>query len=210
MSWVHEPGTKLEEESNKGKSGSYTLSEDGACLTVKPDGKRDFWRKTYYQPLLVKNDGPMLLYMISPKLPCTMSVKLRVEPAKQFDQGGLMVYIGAEHWLKTGIEVVDKVSKLSCVVTNRYSDWSTQDFSGDLHIKLSQIGEGSYVVEAKEAENESSSWNFIRIAHIDIPQDVSKIGLGVFACCPEEQEGGSVVFTQFKIQQGITFDHSAS
>lgn len=58
MSWVHEPGTKLEEESNKGKSGSYTLSEDGDCLTVKPDGKRDFWRKTYYQPLLVKNDGP--------------------------------------------------------------------------------------------------------------------------------------------------------
>jgi len=46
----------------------------------------------------------------------------------QFDQAGICIRLDSEHWLKTGIEVVDEKPRLSCVVTNGYSDWSTQSW----------------------------------------------------------------------------------
>ena len=60
-----------------------------------------------------------------------------------------MVYFDEEHWLKTGIEVVDGIPRLSCVVTNKYSDWSTQPWKElNLRIRITQKGDGAYVVEA--------------------------------------------------------------
>jgi regulation of enolase protein 1 (concanavalin A-like superfamily) len=116
-------------------------------LTIYPPAKKDFWRKTYYKPMLVKDDGPFLFYA----LPMTRSNKadavennsssssgeeeycyytietsFRLTAVCQFDQAGLMIRLDARHWLKTGIEVVDGKARLSCVVTNIYSDWSTQ------------------------------------------------------------------------------------
>ena len=49
-----------------------------------------------------------------------------LDPRRQFDQAGLVVRLDSEHWVKTGIEVVDGVPRLSCVVCNVYADWSTQ------------------------------------------------------------------------------------
>ena len=54
-----------------------------------------------------------------------MEVTLNILPTSQFDQAGLIIFKDPEHWLKTGIEFVDGHPKLSCVITNMYSDWST-------------------------------------------------------------------------------------
>jgi regulation of enolase protein 1 (concanavalin A-like superfamily) len=65
------------------------------------------------------------------------------------------VRIDSEHWLKTGIEVVDGIPRLSCVVTNGFSDWSTQSWIGlTLRIRVTQTGDGSYVVEAQMSDTE--------------------------------------------------------
>ena len=55
----------------------------------------------------------------------TMEVLFELHAVSQFDQAGLIVYVDEDHWLKAGIEVVDGIPRLSCVVTNNYSDWST-------------------------------------------------------------------------------------
>lgn len=72
-------------------------------------------------------------------------------PQHQFDQGGLILWRDENTWLKTGIEVVDNQPKLSCVVTrDGYSDWSTQDWTGlAMTIRLSQTGNGAYVVQVR-------------------------------------------------------------
>lgn len=44
----------------------------------------------------------------------------------KFDQAGVIVYQDPDHWLKAGIEASDGQPRLSAVVTNTYSDWSTQ------------------------------------------------------------------------------------
>lgn len=52
----------------------------------------------------------------------------------------------------TGIEVVDGEPRLSCVVTNKFSDWSTQPWtSNELCIRVHKLGE-SAVVEAQDAK----------------------------------------------------------
>ena len=49
-------------------------------------------------------------------------------------------------WVLQGLEYVDDGYRLSCVVTNNYSDWSTQQYpSGHLSIRIYKLG-NNYVV----------------------------------------------------------------
>jgi regulation of enolase protein 1 (concanavalin A-like superfamily) len=202
-------------------------------LLLAPPAKRDFWRKTYYEPLLVKDDGPFVYRTITKdELPIMVQTTFEISnPKSQFDQGGIIVRLDHEHWIKTGIEVVDNIPRLSCVVTNGFSDWSTQTLSGPPSIKirvhiLPQNG-GSVVVESAPIGGEE--WSFIRIAHLnkdmnhnllndtsevknayqgeDAPND--SIMCGLFGACPVDQEGMVVKFYDFSITQGSTFVHDA-
>jgi regulation of enolase protein 1 (concanavalin A-like superfamily) len=215
-------------EKEESKRGWWKV--DGSKLLLVPPAKKDFWRKTYYQPLLVKDDGPFL-YRIVPMndLPVTIETSFTISGnTSQFDQGGILIRLDHEHWLKTGIEVVDGQARLSCVVTNCFSDWSTQlvphaEIKIRVHI-LPQQG-GSFVVEA--APLDSEEWAFIRIAHLNknmkhdllndhesvqaayrggSPPDNS-IMVGVFGACPVDQAGMVVTFHDLSIVQGSTFVH---
>ena len=123
--------------------------------------------------------------------------------------------------------------KLSCVVTNGFSDWSTQPLSTSpvpsikmrVHI-LPQNG-GSVVVES--APIGSEEWTFIRVAHLNkdmnhnLLNDASEVQTayqgegapndsimcGLFGACPIDQEGMFVKFYDFSITQGSTFVHDA-
>jgi regulation of enolase protein 1 (concanavalin A-like superfamily) len=53
LTWKNEPGSW-----GDGGHGSWSLSEDKQELEVVADSNRDYWQKTYYNPLLVKDDGP--------------------------------------------------------------------------------------------------------------------------------------------------------
>ncbi|WP_325169604.1 DUF1349 domain-containing protein [Bacillus sp. Au-Bac7] len=78
-------------------------------------------------------------------------------------------------------------SKLGAVVTNGgYSDWSTQYIdSKEVHIyyRISKIEKNCYVDFSFDGE----SWNQIRIAHLDIP-DNAILQAGLYACSPQGKE----------------------
>ena len=102
-----------------------------------------------------------------------------------------MVYFDENHWVKAGIEIIDDMPRLSCVVTNDMSDFSLQNWKEtSLRIRITQKGNGSYVVEAhlmpdEDDSKEESGYSFIRIAQLQI--DVSsQVKLGVYGCCPFE------------------------
>jgi regulation of enolase protein 1 (concanavalin A-like superfamily) len=105
--------------------------------------------------------------------PHTLQVDFSIRPAHQFDQGGLVVWRDADTWLKTGIEVVDGKPRLSCVVTRHgFSDWSTQPWAAmSMRIRLSQMGDGSYVVEAAPCTAEPRELEFCRIAYLPVAID---------------------------------------
>ena len=51
-------------------------------------------------------------------------VKVSGDYKVRFDQGGLMLRIDHENWIKAGIEFVDGNFNISTVVTHGKSDWS--------------------------------------------------------------------------------------
>ena len=206
-------GGTTESFSSSSSSKATTAIAPTTKLYLAPPAKRDFWRKTYYEPLLVKDDAPFLFQAIdvtdSPPTPggggksqgtslppFTIETSFTIHNSKsQFDQAGVMVRIDHEHWIKAGIEMVDNVPRLSCVVTNGFSDWSTQVWDKqqpgklmpEIRIRVHVLPQhgGSVVVEAAEkqppstttsttnttskstSEDDDKSWSFIRIAHLN-------------------------------------------
>ncbi|CAB9496521.1 Protein of unknown function (DUF1349) [Seminavis robusta] len=170
----------------EGRGGSWSVDDASKSLIMAPPAKKDNWRKTYYEPVLIKDDGPFLYATLTDDKYYTVETTLQLTAVRQFDQAGIMIRLGPEHWLKTGIEVVDNRPRLSCVVTNVFSDWSTQAWSnytvdqGDeslkgsgatvvtVHCQIRVHCRGdSFVVEAKmPTPSGSFEWQFIRIAHL--------------------------------------------
>jgi regulation of enolase protein 1 (concanavalin A-like superfamily) len=185
---AHEEGAPESAKEEEGRGGSWGLrsvrEEDGVTIFLKlhPPAKKDFWRKTFYDPVLVKDDGPFLFYELDASQRYTVEASFVLTARSQFDQAGIMIRLDHEHWIKAGIEVVDYVPRLSCVVTNAYSDWSTQPwhtYEEKTTFEDSQSGDKartvvvtarvrvhcrqrSFVVEAWV----DNKWEFIRICHL--------------------------------------------
>ena len=224
MEWINHPaewpaaaGKSVEAE---GYGGSTAMADGGSTLFLNPPSKKDFWRKTYYTPVILKDDGPVLARRVPSTSTLSMQVTFELTPVRQFDQAGLFVRLSEEHWIKAGIEVVDGTPRLSCVVTNGHSDWSTQPWpEAAATIRLSQCGNGSYVFEAltaaaaaAAADGAAPSFAMARIAQLHgnaASAAGQEVQLGVFGCCPEAQEGCTIKFTNFSIAKGMAFEHNA-
>ena len=79
MSWFNEPGTYNVPLGSgpevEGTGGRWQITGDNSDeLILRPDSKEDFWRKTYYNPQIIKNDGPCLLR----KVPAYMELSMEV------------------------------------------------------------------------------------------------------------------------------------
>eukprot|EP00039_Didymoeca_costata_P008764 m.115983 g.115983 ORF g.115983 m.115983 type:complete len:214 (-) comp14223_c0_seq1:175-816(-) len=200
--WLNEPN----------KDGEWKLKDN--TLIIKPDSKSDFWQKTYYTPELISDNGHCYVFTRKASERLTMQCDFDLTAVSQFDQAGLVVMFDSTHWIKTGIEFVDGTPRMSCVVTNEFSDWSTSPWSScKLCIRVVQQGDGSYVVQAGEygkggsKDNQVKDLQLVRICkvHIDTAVDVQ---LGMVGCCPTKQDGCSVKFSNFFISESSVFDHS--
>ena len=165
-------------------------------LELYPPAKKDFWLKTYYRPILIKDDGPVLYATLSEATVHTVTTHFTLFAQHQFDQAGIVIRLDYKHWIKTGIEVVDGKARLSCVVTNGYSDWSTQPWqqekmttssssSGDDKTSTTRVDctirvhcrtEGNFVVEARRNNNNNNNqatedWELVRICHLSRAHD---------------------------------------
>lgn len=91
--------------------------------------EKTFWHKTFYNPILIKDDAPVSYLKLDSWQWYTIQTSFAFHAVRQFDQAWLYIWINSNHWLKTGIEVVDQQPRLSVVVTNIYRDWSMQAWS---------------------------------------------------------------------------------
>jgi regulation of enolase protein 1 (concanavalin A-like superfamily) len=239
LSWYCSPDSwkAFIEGRREGRDGKWNVNEQNQLILHTP-AKNDFSRKTYYEPILIKDDGSILHCTLSVSKQYTIETSFILTAARQFDQAGLCLRIGPEHWIKTGIEVVTGKPRLSCVVCNIYSDWSTQSWSNyttmedDIvtvaaRLRIHCRGTNSFVVEARTGDE----WEFLRIAHLSASMECrddplvnhpnatsawqgpsppkGELWAGVFGCCPEDQQGRSVTFTNFEIVEGSNFEPNA-
>ena len=148
---------------------------------VVPAGKTDFWQKTFYDPPIEKSDGHALLHEVPAGLTqWTAQTQFTLKPINQFDQAGIIVFIDNFHWLKAGIENVDGQPKMSCVVTNGCSDWSTQPWNSAEHVWMRvSYTQKEFIVECKLGDR----WEFIRKTP-QMFQSATAVRVGVYCCAP--------------------------
>ena len=64
----------------EGYGGGWEIFEDGKRLQLRPPSKKDFWRKTYYKPSFIKDDGPCYFRTVPSDMELTMEVYLSLRP----------------------------------------------------------------------------------------------------------------------------------
>lgn len=176
--WLHEPTKWTISDPTgefEGSGGFFQISSDAKELRMYAPSKKDFWSKTFYNPLLIKSDASALITNVPVNHEITAKIDLIFEPKSQFDQAGLLIYIDDHHWVKCGIEYCDGTSRLSVVVTNEFSDWSTQPWqSNSISLKVHKVNQSdSIVVEAAPLDS-TYDFQFVRIAHLSPYSDISK------------------------------------
>jgi len=208
LAWARENG-----EPGGALGGSWSLEDAGTALSIAPAPGRDYWCRTFYTPLLVKHDGQSLVAPVAPHSEASLTTAFTLSPCSQFDQAGVMVVIDENTWCKAGIEFVDGLPRLACVVTNHgFSDWSTAPCpwwdeatrTVSAHVRLSKLlpgpqQGGCLVFEAAPFEGAAAPhWSQIRIASLR-----ARAGqpwrMGVYAQCPITQSDCSARFHHFKL-----------
>jgi len=198
---------------------SVRVSADGSTLTLLPAAERDFWARTFYRPLLVKADALAAVCPVPAAEEATLSVGFTLAPKSQFDQAGAFIFVDDDCWVKAGIEYVDKVPRLSVVVTNSgFSDWSTQllPFVA-LRLRVSKLAPGdaqgpALLVEASPYEEGADAdapgdWQFVRIASLRSGDRPWR--MGAYAASPVAQKGCTAIFHYMRIGARMEPSHAA-
>ena len=97
-----------------------TKTETGALAAEAAEGS-DAWRKTSYG--FVRDSEHALLRPFA--VDSAVEVQIVVNMSAQFEQAGVLIRLDSNRWIKAGLEYVDGALRLSTVVTDDYSDWST-------------------------------------------------------------------------------------
>ncbi|GAB3653824.1 DUF1349 domain-containing protein [Glycomyces tarimensis] len=178
------------------KSGSWTnlpvtaAERDGRLMVTAAEGS-DAWRHTCYGFV---HDGEHALLEEWDR-EHAVEVAFTAAFEAQFDQAGLMVRVGDEHWIKAGVEFVDGAPQLGAVVTNGRSDWSVSpvpDWAGrEVTMRATRMADAVIV----RARVEQEPWRLVRLAPLDP-------GLTVQAgpyCCAPSRAGLTVPFSAWRL-----------
>jgi regulation of enolase protein 1 (concanavalin A-like superfamily) len=167
------------------ESGSWTREPaasrvDDGDLVVTAVGGSDWWRTTHYG--FVHDDGHGLVC----EWPTDAAVEVTFDASTLtglYDQAGLLLWAGAEQWIKTGLEVSDGVLHVGAVVTNGVSDWSlapVPEWAGRLvTIRASRGGEAGDAVTLR-ARSDAGGWRTLRVA----PFTAGAASVGPMICAP--------------------------
>jgi len=162
---------------------AWELDPLASRLVVYPASQTDFWQRTHYGFRV--DNGHFLYTEVSSD--AVIAARIHSFPVHQYDQAGLMLRFSDECWLKTAVEFEPGApSHLGVVVTNcGYSDWSLQDFLGDVTRGYSfrvRREHEDYLVEY--ADDESGPWHLLRVAHL-LAQPGVPVWAGIYACSPK-------------------------
>lgn len=167
-------------------------SGDERQLHMTVDPGTDYWRITHYG--FIRDSGPFYYEEISGDFEA--SVKVSGAYNELYHQAGLMIRIDNKTWIKTGIEYVDGIQQVSCVVTHERSDWSVlpcQDNPASIWLKL--LRKGDFVQIQYSFDNEK--FEMLRLAYFP-PKE--KVMVGMVAAAPGKQSF-AVTFDDFRVVQ---------
>jgi uncharacterized protein len=160
----------------------WELDSGARRLRVWTEAETDFWQRTHYG---FRADNGHFLYRLASG-DFRLQTRLRLEPAHQYDQAGLMVWISPSCWIKTSVEFEPQgPNQLGAVVTNAgYSDWSTQPLGREhreLAFRLQLTGQDVMVHSAVTGDD----WQQLRVAPLLERRGSEPVRCGLYACSPK-------------------------
>jgi len=160
--WTNQPAAVVEQEGD---------------LLVTAAESSDAWRITSYGFI---HDTEHALLAPFPQ-DSAMEVEFTAALSQQFDQAGIFVRVGPEHWIKAGVEFADGAAQLGAVVTDRFSDWPlapVPDWNGGrVRIRISRVGDALTI----RAAANGGELQLVRV----VPLDPELIAVaGPFTCAP--------------------------
>ncbi len=181
FSWLNEPA-------------AFNSDADELSLVTKE--KTDFWQQTFYG--FERDNGHAYLTPVSGDF--TVSVTVRGDYQKLYDQAGLMLRIDQRNWIKTGIEFTDGLMHFSVVVTTGTSDWSVIPLHGsstadEVTVRLTRHGDA---VRVQFSVN-GAAWQLARLA----PFSSADASVGIMACSPE-RGGFEATFRKLTVGSAIS------
>jgi len=167
-----------------------TWSESEGEVLVRPDPQTDFWRVTGYG--YVRDNGH--IYGDTLDTDFDLTVRIRGDYARQYDQAGAVVRVDESHWIKTGVELLDGRHRFSTVVTVDNSSWTFTDLpEGFAALNLSLARRG----DAMEIKY-STDQNELELASIVYVEPRVDAFAGVMCAAPEG-EGFAVTFSEYQL-----------
>ena len=176
-------------------SGSIARTDDSLAFAVT--AHTDYWRQTHYG--FTVDDGPFLYGEFGGDF--VLAARLSADYRAQFDQLGLMVRKGHEHWVKAGVEYVDGVRHVSAVVTHERSDWSIQPLGAgvragqDVWLRLRRRGDYVECAYALDVPGEAPAYQVYRLAYFE-PE--CEVRAGLYAASPDG-EGFEARFAEVQL-----------
>ena len=95
---------------NSGKLWRKTAISGKSELVVSPTPNLGYRSLTFYNPLLINNDGQSLCANIPAKVETTITTLSTLQPRAKFDQARIMILVDRDTWVIAGIEFTDDVA----------------------------------------------------------------------------------------------------
>ena len=152
------------------------VEQAGDLLVTAAEGS-DAWRVTSYGFI---HDTEHALLAPFPQ-DSAMEVEFTAAFSQQFDQAGIFIRVGSEHWIKAGVEFADGAAQLGAVVTDRVSDWSLAPVpewnGGRIRMRVSRSGDALTI----RAASEGNELQLVRV--VPFAPDLAATA-GPFTCAP--------------------------
>jgi regulation of enolase protein 1 (concanavalin A-like superfamily) len=176
MKWLNEPA-------------NWKANDQSLYLSVEPG--TDFWRITHYG--FTRDTGHFYYTDVRGDFEAIVNVSGQYN--EQYHQAGLMIRMDNANWIKTGIEYVDGLQKISAVVTRDFSDWSVIPCPGspeDIWLKL--LRKSDYV--QIDYSFDAIDFSMLRLAYFPTEKNVQ---IGLIAAAPGDKSF-DVIFNGFQIR----------
>ncbi|WP_062521889.1 DUF1349 domain-containing protein [Demequina silvatica] len=178
------------------ETGTWTTPPVAAALSdgvleVEAREGSDAWRVTSYG--FIHDDAHALVVPLDNG--AAIEVSWMLDYDAQFDQGGVMLRVDAESWIKAGVEVSDGEPQVGAVVTRGVSDWSVApvpEWAGrEVTIRASRSGD-AVTLRARAGDE---PWRLVRVA----PLDSDAVVLAGPFCAAPTRPGLAVRFTGVRV-----------
>ncbi|WP_454252971.1 DUF1349 domain-containing protein [Pseudomonas sp. Marseille-Q7302] len=171
-------------------------SDTDGVLHIRTDSGTDFWQKTQYG--FERDSGHFRGFTAGEDF--TAQVRITGTFTELYDQAGLMVRQGSEHWCKTGLEINDGIAHLGSVLTLGHSDWALGPMPDAVRGFWLRMTLHEQVLRIQYSLD-GVAWPLLRLCRF-ASGEAAALEVGPY-CCSPQREGLEVSFADLQIGPAI-------